>query len=215
MKKIPLAFIFSFIALILLSFSLGQNWFYIEEDYKDRKNTLEWSFQGFHFQNEEQDVYIGYDNDTFEDSKRVPVYERTFRIVITALAATILLTIFAALMRPKKPIYLRLSLLFGIAAVVIGFFAPLHFMQELPDAYMEEWEEDQAEHGWGDDEQIRYTEEFAGTQTYSDGTNTVIYTWGGGLGWYMAIGAGAMNLLAVIILVFDFRKTRVTTGKKK
>jgi hypothetical protein len=206
MKKIPLAFIFSFIALILLSFALGQYWFYIEEKYDDKKTMLEWSFQGYHGENEEKDVYIGYDNKTFDDSKRVPVFEKTFQITIAALVFTIVLTIFLAMATPKKPIYSKLALIVGIIAIIVAFIAPLYFMQELPKAYNEEWEKEQAEKRLGDDERMMWTEEFAGTQTKTVGGDKVIFTWGGSIGWYMAIAAGTMNLLAVIILFFDMRK---------
>ncbi len=132
-----------------------------------------------------------YDDETVDkDNKIVSAFELTEIFGYIGLVGTILGIIGAFTVGfdilPKK-----IGAFLVIIGLVIAVIAPVYLMISLPGAFDEEG-------GYLVSEDKGPSKSFFGSKS----TDTMDYSWGGGLGWYMSIGS-VIALLISVIFIFE------------
>lgn len=155
----------------------------------------------------------GYSNEEFSDNKLVPVYNRTYQIMLFAILMTIILLISTLAICTRKLKSIRPVMIIGCITLLITLSAPLYFMIAEPPAAKKQFEMESELETWMISEiyseiydikiHRKMGEEFFGSETNPGGNEYIEErSWGGSLGWIMGILAFIFNLIALVILFF-------------
>ncbi|MEE9151036.1 MAG: hypothetical protein V3U20_04285 [Thermoplasmata archaeon] len=199
-KKALVGTILSLIALIMIGLSLMMPWFAVEY-------TTSAFDQSFTFKSEyyfdhatvsrsgtSEEFEIKYDDENVTASKPIETIKTLQIIVYLGIIGCILGMIGAALVASEK-MSAKVGAVLVLLAVILSLLAPFYIMFALPAAIKDEANEDNT---YLDSEKIG-TDFFgsAKVESNSDPNMTQEITWGGGLGWFFAIIAMVMCVIAL------------------
>lgn len=199
-KKALVGTVFVLIALILIGLSLTMPWFSTKSEYpsstlsEDQSEDyyldhIEGGTSGFK-------IKVEYDNDQFKDYNFVQTFQTTQIIVIVGLICGIFGLIGAAMVSVGK-LSSKMGTLLVLLTVILVIIAPIYLMFTLPGAFKEDFKDqgssppsEKIETDFFGSATVEEEELFGGTITYD-------VSWGGGLGWFLAIIAMVMCVIAL------------------
>ena len=211
LKKSIIALLFAAIGLMLLIFSFVLPWWGYHNVYDDGEYHSEWSggisiASGFwYYQGQGDSPTIQSGTSLYMGDYSVPaLFGTTAILMIIAIIFTFLLIISILLFEFGK-IRKRMPMIFGVIAIIFCILAPIIFMVAFPNAVKADTEKRIEEGSLTD-----------GVPSHDDPSNKFFgsykedsfkQTWGGDIGWFLAIISFIMILISFILIV-SIRKNK-------
>jgi multisubunit Na+/H+ antiporter MnhG subunit len=147
---------------------------------------------------------IQYDNETISNLKFYQTLKTTQIMAIAGLVGCIIGMMGATLVLLKK-IGTTLGILLVLIAVILSLMAPIYIMFTLPAAYQEDLENE----GVTDSSSSGIGSDFFGNKEMRTENFAVEMSWGGSFGWFMALAAMVLCVVALFLVIFS--RTKPTT----
>ncbi len=139
-----------------------------------------------------------YDDENASEIKYIQTFQTTQILAFVGLVGCLIGLIGATLIVIKKIGYALGALLITIA-VILALIAPLYILFALTAAYKEEMDS----YASSDSVENKMGENFFGSQEYEYGGTKVRFSWGGSLGWFMALIAMILCVAALFLIIFS------------
>lgn len=157
------------------------------------------SFFGFENLNMSEELY--YDDEDTSDSKSIQTFQTTQILAILGLIGCIV-GLMGALLVLLRKIPTALGVILVLIAVILALIAPMYIMFALPAAY----KEDMGDTASSDSVSTKISENFFGSEEYEYGGTQSTLSWGGSLGWFMALIAMILCVVALFLVIFSRTK---------
>jgi hypothetical protein len=180
--------IFAILAMILLIASLFMPWYISSIGTGAESMDTTYSFDGLDIDNPftGETEHVAWDDELAEPLEATSgLYDMTQILVLVGAVMCILMLIGSII--SMKGRWKAIAVIFGLLAFISCLAAPIYFYSEHPDALISDQESDLE-----DGPHVS----FMGSAT--EETFDLVYSWGPGMGWFLAIGGIVFSLLGFI-----------------